>query len=75
MKKLLILAITAIMTGCDSFPEYEADQSIRRELFNECMAALPAGPESTVYNDWAEVVSKCDDYAYWTSRRCVKNCQ
>jgi hypothetical protein len=38
------------------------------------MADLPAGPNSTVYNDWDEVVDSCRDTAYTLSYVCVENC-
>lgn len=43
------------------------DQCMRRELFQQCMKALPAGPQSTKYNDWDEVVGKCESVAYYQS--------
>lgn len=59
----------ALMTGCESRIEAKPDQCLRRELFKECMAALPAGPVATKYNDWDEVVQECDSGAYYKSLR------
>ena len=73
MKILLTLLTVLMLTGCDNpfNPEcrYRADQVLRAELFEKCMNLLPAGPDETVYNDWAEVVKECDNTAYWQSKR------
>lgn len=45
------------------------DQCLRREIFQQCMKALPAGPQATKYNDWDEVVSQCESAAYYQSLR------
>ena len=68
----MILAFS--LSGCNDQTRYEADQKLRRELFKECMQLLPKGPDSTVYNDWAEVVDECKDYAYYASKVCVSGC-
>lgn len=40
------------------------------------MEALPAGPQATRYNDWAEVVAECRVTAYRLADKiCVKNCR
>ena len=45
------------------------DQCLRREIFNECMKNLPAGPVATHYNDWDEVVKECHSSAYYMAKR------
>ena len=45
------------------------DQCLRREIFQQCMKALPASPQATKYNDWDEVVAQCESVAYYQSRR------
>jgi hypothetical protein len=45
------------------------DKCLQREIFKECMESLPAGPASTHYNDWDEVVSQCREVAYYHSLR------
>ena len=45
------------------------DQCLRREITNECMKSLPAGPVATKYNDWDEVVSECRQNGYYMSIR------
>ena len=48
------------------------DQCLRQELFKECMAALPAGPVATKYNDWDEVVRACEGQALDASLRLIQ---
>ena len=55
--------------GCADPDQTRADQCMRREIFQQCMKALPAGPKATMYNDWDEVVGKCEDVAYYQSLR------
>ena len=76
MKKTLIVALIALLcSGCSlDIESWETDQELRREIFKECMQLLPAGPQETKYNDWDEVVIKCDRVAYYQSRYCAKNC-
>jgi len=42
---------------------------LQREIFKECLESLPAGPISTHYNDWDEVVKECRKTAYSNSKR------
>jgi len=73
MKKLiLLLPLLLIACGKDDKPfidERVANQCLRREIFNECMKILPAGPLATKYNDWDEVVNQCGRQAYYMSIR------
>lgn len=39
------------------------DQTLRQQIFMECLRTVPQGPKTTVNNDWAEVVEQCDDAA------------
>lgn len=73
MKVILCLVVLFCVTGCD-IERWEKDQDLRRVLFKECMQLLPAGPKSTVYSDWDEVVSECNYVSYSQSRRCIENC-
>jgi hypothetical protein len=73
MKKLILLTVL-LLAACskDDNPfidERVANQCLRRELFNECMKSLPAGPLATKYNDWDEVVAECGSQAYYMSHR------
>lgn len=49
------------------------DQCLRAKLFEQCLKALPAGPQATKYNDWDEVVAKCEVAAYRHSFRKMKH--
>ena len=73
MKKLiLLLPLLLIACGKDDKPfidERVPNQCLRREIFNECMKILPAGPLATKYNDWDEVVAECGSQAYYMSQR------
>ena len=61
--------LTAGLGGCANADPQNPDQCMRREIFMQCMAALPAGPKATVYNDWDEVVAQCDSVAHYQSLR------
>ncbi len=58
---LTLLALTACAPP--EPPPSSPDQCLRREIFQQCMAALPAGPVGAKYNDWDEVVAECDSIA------------
>lgn len=83
MKILLSLLFALALVGCKEVKEITEknmpDQCLRRELFNECMKALPGGPIASHYNDWDEVVSECRTYAWSVSHRLQsvikKECQ
>ena len=58
--------LTAVLAGgCTE--STGPDQCLRREIFLQCMKALPAGPQATKYNDWDEVVGKCESVSYYQS--------
>ena len=75
----LLLALTLVACGKHSSETtaYSSDvddvivfdQCLRREIFNECIKNLPAGPTSTKYNDWDEVISECSSTSYYLSKR------
>ncbi len=73
MRRLVVILGTALLVGCGPLPESkmpsQSDQCMRAELFQACLKALPAGPASTQYNDWDEVVDSCSSNAYYTSMR------
>lgn len=63
-KALATLALAFTLTACGQQPVepvWAIDQCLRVQLFQQCMASLPAGPVSTQYNDWDEVVGQCND--------------
>jgi hypothetical protein len=72
---ITLLCCSLFLTACgdDDLNKVTADQCLRVELFKSCMAALPQGPKSTVYNDWDEVVNACENAAYYQSQRPKKS--
>lgn len=76
MKSILAsIFILAALTGCDGLPN-QSDQCLRQQLFQQCMAALPKGPERIHNsNDWSEVVDSCEDAAReqsWRKTELIK---
>ena len=75
----LLLALTLVACGkhssettgyaSDIDDVIVVDQCMQREIFNECMKNLPAGPQATHYNDWDEVVAECRHTAYYMAKR------
>jgi hypothetical protein len=57
-----------VISGCGESPKTR-DQCLRTELFQQCLAAVPAGPTQSHYNDWSEVVDACESAASWQSMR------
>ena len=72
MKRLAIVLVL-LLAACERTEIIKEpqipDQCLRRELFNECMKSLPAGPVATQYNDWDDVVAECRKYAWSVSTR------
>ena len=60
------LTILFFLCGCT---DVVTDQCLRVELAFDCLRALPAGPETTTFNDWAEVVALCDYNAVYQAKR------
>lgn len=68
------LVLSLLLVGCTpDTPEKialtdaqnAARAAYRDQVFEKCMKLLPAGPEQTKYNDWAEVVSECGQLSYY----------
>jgi len=79
MKYLILLVIVSALTACNPEPGmtgsewmYQYDLKIRAERFDACMKALPAGPVSTHYNNWSEVVDSCEKASAQQSKRLAK---
>jgi len=72
MRHLLPIAVLAL-AGCSDKPafvkDWGVDQCLRVDLFQACMKSLPAGPKSTQYNDWDEVVGQCERTSHDQSLR------
>lgn len=62
--KTLLLLAALMLAGCEP-PEqsWYTDQTVRREVFMQCLEKAPAGPQITKYNDWAEVIDECGTQA------------
>jgi hypothetical protein len=65
---LLLCSMLMSLAACQP-TQTIVDQCMRVELFSRCLAAAPAGPQTTTYNDWAEVISQCRSEAYYQSLR------
>jgi hypothetical protein len=68
LKNLKILIGLILITSCEPEDRTIQDRCLQREIFKECMNSLPAGPVSTHYNDWDEVVKECGTIAWSHSR-------
>jgi hypothetical protein len=74
MKKIIFAMMLAlVLVGCTPSNYAAPDQCLRSQLFQQCMAILPKGPDATVYNDWDEVVDSCASTAYSQSLRPVNS--
>ena len=70
MKKLTVIAAVLLLAGCNmEHCSWRPIPAERQALFQQCMESLPAGPQQTHYNDWAEVVQECSEYSYYASTR------
>lgn len=72
MKTFLALICAASLSACDvrvAENQWSYDQCVRPVLFQQCLAALPAGPQATKYNDLSKVVEACADAARLQSSR------
>lgn len=79
LKSVTLVGAVSLLTACNPQPgtpasayQWMNDQALRAELFKTCMQILPAGPVSTHYNDWSEVVDSCEDSANRQSKRLAK---
>ncbi len=59
----------SLLAGCNEYKQPTVDQCLRHEIFKSCLTNLPAGPTATKYNDWDEVVSSCNEAAYYQALR------
>ena len=64
---LFVWAVSALLAWKPPIDRIDNEDYMR--LYERCLAAVPAGPESTVYNDWDEVVRECKSLAYQRARR------
>lgn len=76
MKIAVLLVMAVALSACNEKVDkitWGTDQCLRAELFKTCLNNTPQGPQSAKYNDWDEVVSTCDNSAYYQSRRMVEH--
>ncbi len=72
----LCLIVPLLLAGCadPKPPEDPAVESVRgllrAKLAQQCLRDLPAGPVSTQYNDWDEVVQACSLEARYQANQC-----
>jgi len=83
--KYIILMLAVTLTACGKHASdttaFASDENdvivvnacLQRELFNECMKALPAGPVATKYNDWDEVVKECRQGSRYMAKRARRH--
>lgn len=72
MKVLLVMVV--LLVGCDKeiviTDPSVFDQCLRREVFMQCLATVPKGPERVSdSNDWDEVIDECATAAQYMSVR------
>lgn len=67
---LSILIALLTVAGCTPVSDdvIQERKTLRIELFEKCMQLLPDDPQTTKYNDWAEVIEECGTQAYYMSR-------
>ena len=70
MKLFICAAIVLALAGCvNESSEVDNYRAVKRqEIFKDCLARIPKGPETTRYNDWDEVIQRCDTIGYWQSK-------
>lgn len=76
MKLVMTVSLICLftLTGCNGERANQPDQCLRQEIFKQCMASLPRGPQSITAagNDWDEVVKSCDSTAHYQSIRTTQ---
>ena len=76
MYKIIFLSVLLVGCGGGGVPSSTTpikDACLQKIYFDDCMEALPAGPTSTKYNDWSEVIAECTDTAKILAYRQTKN--
>jgi hypothetical protein len=74
MVRKIAVAVALTVIGCEKMNEVTTapDQCLRREIFMQCLAAVPKGPEKVSdSNDWDEVIDSCASAAHYQSLRRV----
>jgi hypothetical protein len=76
MSKTLLVLVTCLLalTACIKDKEkctWQTNQELRTKIFMQCLELAQKQPNSTKYNDAAEVVDECETAAYRQSQRKV----
>lgn len=73
MNKIIVFALLLALAACkpEATPEDDLRGVLRLRLNQRCIDTLPAGPVSTHYNDWDEVVAACAEHSYYVSNTCT----
>lgn len=63
---IAILALLSLTACFDDKPscDWQVNQIMRRQIFKDCLSLAQKQPNSTKYNDAAEVVDECESAAY-----------
>jgi len=70
---VMVLLVAVFAFAIYQAPTYKTNLVEYKEEYYKCIDNLPAGPESTVYNDWDEVMEECQWLATKLSTHC-SNC-
>lgn len=64
-------AVVLLLVGCSQSHVQSGTPAeraaYRKAFFDDCMKALPTGPQVSHYSDWDEVVRECDQTAYYNT--------
>ena len=67
---LIVVVIAAFTFAIIKVPRWKTDNDVFKAEYYQCINNLPAGPDSTVYNDWDEVMEECQ----WLARKLSTYC-
>lgn len=73
----LVVGGALALAACEAeIPQEPAARGILRiELQKQCLKNLPAGPNTTQYNDWDEVVAQCSTNSWYIANECKPHYQ
>lgn len=64
-KKCYAVLTVIALAGCTPPTPPTPDRGLQRQIFVQCLEKAPAGPISTKYNDWSEVIDSCSNVSYY----------
>lgn len=65
----LTMFLALALFGCGPTDYSTSDECLRREIFQQCLASVPKGPQTTQENPWHKVIAECESAAYYQSQR------